>query len=95
MCDKAFPALSNLKRHEFGVHKRGRNLVCEECGKTGFVGPKNLNDHVLVKHSKEKPYQCHVCEKSYFLRGHLTCHIKRNHGKSDIVCDECDKIKEG
>ncbi|TBU19249.1 hypothetical protein CWI42_031250 [Ordospora colligata] len=66
-----------------------RNEFCcnvQGCGKT-FKRAAKLNDH-LNTHSKERPYKCDMCEKTYMKNSHLSVH-KKSHFSPEFKCSKC------
>lgn len=67
---------------DMGYHKKSHlpvdNLCkCEECGKS-FFSKANLRLH-MVRHQREKPFACDVCNLEFRLEGNLQRHMQRSH----------------
>ncbi|ADM11212.1 zinc finger domain-containing protein [Encephalitozoon intestinalis ATCC 50506] len=58
----------------------------EGCGKS-FSRKSKLNDH-FNSHTKNRPYKCDMCEKSYMKNGHLSVH-KKKHFPPELKCERC------
>ena len=56
-----------------GPHKYG----CPFCSKI-MRSAAEIKRHILV-HTKEKPYQCHICDYKSTQKGHVKSHIKAAH----------------
>ena len=68
-----------------------RNYSCEVCGKA-FTCKITLKNHMLRRHTTEKPFQCSDCGSSFACEQHLTTHARKAH--SDVrafVCPYCGK----
>ncbi|CAL1274871.1 unnamed protein product, partial [Larinioides sclopetarius] len=53
---------------------------CDTCGR-GFKASSNLRVHLRV-HTKERPYSCEICNKSFIYSSGLRSHKLRLH--SDV-----------
>lgn len=63
-CGKGFKAYSGLYDHDKSNHAVGENLpTCQVCGKY-FARRSRLLVH-MRKHSKERPFVCQRCGKTY------------------------------
>ena len=52
---------------------------------------KYLQQHILYKHSKSKPWKCNMCEYSHASKTGLNSHIRRNHEADNRrhICHIC------
>ena len=93
ICNKVFKERRTLLNHRYEVHYGGQSLVCEDCGKY-FPRRLSLKEHRAVHHSSNgRSFKCNLCERSYFLKGHLRDHMKKGHPTSlDHGCEECGKM---
>uniref|UniRef100_H2Z1F0 C2H2-type domain-containing protein n=1 Tax=Ciona savignyi TaxID=51511 RepID=H2Z1F0_CIOSA len=73
-----------LKIHLKHKHGFARSKLCEKCGYTATCA-SSFNVH-MAGHSKQRPYVCQVCEKTYKTRGNLRSHqVKTHENKSRTV----------
>lgn len=73
--------------------KRGKkNYICTECSRDCKSNSELLN-HMRV-HTKERPFSCKVCSKSYTQKSAVNAHIRRVHLKLkpiNATCSLCPK----
>ena len=43
------------------------------------------------RHTKDKPYQCDLCQKKFSLMSSLTTHKRRHTAEKPYECDVCEK----
>ena len=55
-----------------------------------FTHKSSLTKH-MMRHIREKSYQCPQCKKSFSRKGHITCQITTHTGERLYQCSECDK----
>lgn len=58
---------------------------CPHCDFTTPYNKSNLMNHIYAKHTAEKdrPYQCHKCERGFSQKLHLIKHLHRDHNIKD------------
>jgi len=94
-CPECGAKVKNLRNHMRFVHTpdEERKFQCQQCGK-GFDHMKNLDQHMMNKHLKLKPYNCRYgCEISYNDKSNRNHHERRQHGKLFISVEE-EKLKK-
>ena len=82
ICGHKTKLKDNLKQHLF-THTRISNYRCTypECGdNTYFVHRSNLDRHMRIKHSDEKPFVCDICGHKTKRKDHLKVHLLNRHG---------------
>ncbi|XP_055530699.1 zinc finger protein 391-like isoform X2 [Wyeomyia smithii] len=88
-CERSFTQKVNLevhlyKRHNVQVGNIARKTcVCEYCNKV-FDRPSTLQVHIR-KHTKERPFHCRDCPKSFASNSALASHIKHNHRGESLL----------
>lgn len=88
-CERAFTQKVNLevhlyKRHNVQVGNIARKTcVCEFCNKV-FDRPSTLQVHIRT-HTKERPFHCRDCPKSFASNSALASHIKHNHRGESLL----------
>ncbi|XP_055617079.1 uncharacterized protein LOC129762640 [Toxorhynchites rutilus septentrionalis] len=80
ICGKLLPHKHILKKH-MRIH--AQSYECHVCGKV-LQKKYTLKIHMRV-HTKEKPYQCELCEQRFMLKVQLKTHLLKVHG---VVLEE-------
>jgi hypothetical protein len=65
-------------------NKHFPSLKCEHCGDL-FPQKANLDAHIRVKHTGEKPYKCNHCDKAYPQMSNLKDHVSKHHPEALVV----------
>ncbi|GAA38554.2 zinc finger and SCAN domain-containing protein 21 [Clonorchis sinensis] len=63
-CQKCYPNLHCLRRHQKHVHTDEGRAVCDKCG-ASFFGQSALKNHLKAKHTNEDPFKCTQCERTF------------------------------
>ena len=74
---------------------------CTLCGRKGFATQATLQDHIRARHTKEKPFTCGICGKSFPATSHLAHHRVKKHSVNSkgekqpritFPCSQCGKV---
>ncbi|XP_045127424.1 zinc finger protein 423-like isoform X2 [Portunus trituberculatus] len=87
-CDRAFPRLSYLKRHE-QTHADQLPFRCEFCGRL-FKHKRSRDRHVKL-HTGDKKYKCCHCEAAFSRSDHLKIHKKTHDTQKPYQCSVCNR----
>ena len=74
------------------IHNYQNAFKCEVCGKE-FRVKKNLSEHNLVVHMKDKRIKCEYCGRGFPRKNKLKSHILSVHTSKDekpLSCNKCD-----
>ncbi|XP_069998347.1 gastrula zinc finger protein XlCGF57.1 isoform X1 [Penaeus vannamei] len=85
-CDSLHPSDSDQTSHEEGeacsqivkivernrAHRK-KTHICEMCSRV-YASKRTLNNHIREKHTKEKPYKCKACNKTFTMNMKLLIH---------------------
>ncbi|XP_053686604.1 zinc finger protein with KRAB and SCAN domains 7-like [Sabethes cyaneus] len=98
-CERAFTQKVNLevhlyKRHNVQVGNIARKTcICEYCNKV-FDRPSTLQVHIRT-HTKERPFHCRDCPKSFASNSALASHIKHNHRGESLLLQPAKRNMAG
>ncbi|XP_035219666.1 zinc finger protein 423-like, partial [Stegodyphus dumicola] len=87
-CDKAFPRLSYLKRHE-QVHSEHMPFKCDFCQRL-FKHKRSRDRHVKL-HTGDRKYRCGQCEAAFSRSDHLKIHMKTHDNAKPYQCAVCNR----
>ncbi|XP_077503009.1 zinc finger protein Lobe isoform X2 [Amblyomma americanum] len=87
-CDKAFPRLSYLKRHE-QVHSDRMPFRCDFCQRL-FKHKRSRDRHVKL-HTGDRKYRCSQCEAAFSRSDHLKIHMKTHDHAKPFQCAMCNR----
>ncbi|KAG5875785.1 hypothetical protein JTB14_023533 [Gonioctena quinquepunctata] len=86
-CDKNFPAIWNLRKHE-ATHAGKVTHTCHECGME-FTTYDTYRYH-CKKHTGRK-FLCPHCGRAFMQSVHLKYHMWTHTGIKKFKCDLCEK----
>ncbi|CAH8612532.1 unnamed protein product [Schistosoma margrebowiei] len=66
-----------------------RRYICRDCG-TSFRQNVHLRKHIMIQHTKVKPFSCPYCQYTTVEKSHLTVHIRTHTGERPFSCRECN-----
>uniref|UniRef100_T1J283 C2H2-type domain-containing protein n=1 Tax=Strigamia maritima TaxID=126957 RepID=T1J283_STRMM len=87
-CDRAFPRLSYLKRHEQS-HGDQMPFKCDFCHRL-FKHKRSRDRHVKL-HTGDKKYRCPHCEAAFSRSDHLKIHMKTHDTAKPFQCTTCNR----
>ncbi|XP_072943153.1 zinc finger protein 423 homolog isoform X2 [Epargyreus clarus] len=87
-CDKAFPRLSYLKKHE-QTHTDEMPFRCEFCARL-FKHKRSRDRHVKL-HTGDRKYRCAHCESAFSRSDHLKIHMKTHDNQKPFQCTVCNR----
>mmetsp|Transcript_10896 Transcript_10896/g.16251 ORF Transcript_10896/g.16251 Transcript_10896/m.16251 type:complete len:438 (+) Transcript_10896:172-1485(+) len=92
-CRKSFRLPSYLRRHIIYTHGPMKpNFRCRICG-VQFKTRDHQLRHSLV-HTRDKPYNCSFCNKTFRQRSQINVHVRITHKKGHIIfynCSVCER----
>ena len=78
---------SRVKSHYISRHCRQK---CPYCG--NILAVTSLEQHIIMQHTKQFSFVCHICSKGFVKQSLLTHHIDEEHIKElKHICDDCGK----
>ncbi|PNF38277.1 hypothetical protein B7P43_G11606 [Cryptotermes secundus] len=89
-CNKGFGAKHAMTKHE-RTHlpdEERLSYVCDVCGKR-FGYASTLDGHQRHVHQNERPFVCHICAKSFPIKGALTYHLTTHEVQDRVQCTQC------
>ncbi|XP_054279074.1 zinc finger protein 423 homolog [Macrosteles quadrilineatus] len=87
-CDKAFPRLSYLKKHE-QTHSEHMPFRCEFCSRL-FKHKRSRDRHIKL-HTGDKKYRCNQCDAAFSRSDHLKIHMKTHDNQKPFQCTICNR----
>jgi Zinc-finger associated domain (zf-AD)/Zinc finger, C2H2 type len=87
---------SHLKRNVHKIAAQDTKWTCAEC----FLVSKDkgsMLEHVRSVHTKERPFECSLCDRKFAVKRALTLHVREHKQDWSHVCNYCGKgflIKE-
>ncbi|GMR53176.1 hypothetical protein PMAYCL1PPCAC_23371, partial [Pristionchus mayeri] len=77
------------KKYTFTQRKTATFYHCAECNKT-FKHPSKIAEH-MRKHTRERPFLCHICGARFTQGGSLKVHERAHLGVLPYKCSYCDR----
>ena len=91
LCDKFFSNPHKVRRHERRFHEQSMQLKCKHPDCTfGTQDKRSLKNH-MTRHTGEKAYTCHLCDRAFSLNHAKELHIRNIHEEARrFRCDYVD-----
>ncbi|XP_031640589.1 zinc finger protein 423 homolog isoform X2 [Contarinia nasturtii] len=87
-CDKSFPRLGYLKKHEQS-HAEHMPFKCEYCARL-FKHKRSRDRHTKL-HTGDRRYRCPHCESAFSRSDHLKIHMKTHDNQKPFQCTVCNR----
>ncbi|XP_046661800.1 zinc finger protein 423 isoform X2 [Homalodisca vitripennis] len=87
-CDKAFPRLSYLKKHEQS-HTEHMPFRCDYCNRL-FKHKRSRDRHIKL-HTGDKKYRCSQCDAAFSRSDHLKIHMRTHDNLKPFQCTVCNR----
>lgn len=71
-------------------HKPFIAVRCDFCDYQSVI-KSHVKRHMMLKHTKERPFQCSICSKKFKLKHHLREHAQRHADAKLFQCKVCFK----
>lgn len=63
-------------------------FACPHCDYTSLQ-KCHVKRHIMCKHMREKPFQCHVCMRRFAQKQNLRTHFRLHTGEKPFQCNHC------
>lgn len=91
-CEKAFYKKEDLTRHN-RVHTDERPYQCSHAPcEIAFRTRRDVLMHEMMHHTKENPFSCTICEKSFKSGDELRQHSVVHSNSRPYSCVSCNKL---
>lgn len=81
-------ARSSQIESSLAVKSFGRAHKCPYCTyQTGNT--THLKNHIMFKHTNERPFPCSLCHKKFGLKTDLKLHMRTHTGEKPFQCHKC------
>ncbi|XP_049547208.1 zinc finger protein 423 homolog [Anopheles darlingi] len=87
-CDKTFPRLGYLKKHEQS-HTEHMPFKCDYCARL-FKHKRSRDRHTKL-HTGDRRYRCLHCEAAFSRSDHLKIHMKTHDNQKPFQCTICNR----
>ncbi|KAI6180631.1 hypothetical protein M3Y98_00741700 [Aphelenchoides besseyi] len=89
-CESTFGRPGGLRRHRLMVHT-DHKYTCpfEDCDHPGYKCSKALAAHIRSVHTKERPFACSTCGKTFIRKNDLKVHEETHNTEARYDCEYC------
>lgn len=79
--------------HYEDVHPNEKKWTCRFC-KQHFKDLRQVETHQRRKHTGERPFKCHLCDKFYYSEHARRTHLVYTHRETSacLPCEQCGKL---
>lgn len=89
-CERLFNSTGARENHERRHHTGVKPYKCLDCEDRSFFSKSEYNRHTKRMHSKERPFICKLCNKSFTINQDLRQHMRNIHENiRNFQCDIC------
>ncbi|GMR36632.1 hypothetical protein PMAYCL1PPCAC_06827 [Pristionchus mayeri] len=91
-CGIRFGRKGGLRRHLQMVHEN-QLFMCqfEGCTHPGYKCTKALAAHIRSVHTKDRPFKCMLCDRTFVRKNDLKTHEMTHQATATLICPSCNK----
>ena len=91
MCEKRFPAKSNLRLHKRNMHNVGATSTNTTVTNSNGDKTQQLTATAVASDRSSGDFKCMVCAKGFTEKSNLARHMFSHTGKRQYKCEICEK----
>lgn len=91
-CGIRFGRKGGLRRHMQMVHEN-QLYMCpfDGCTHPGYKCTKALAAHIRSVHTKDRPFRCMLCDRTFVRKNDLKTHEMTHQATASLICTDCNK----
>nr|XP_054762573.1 zinc finger protein 665-like [Lytechinus pictus] len=74
ICNKSFHSNEGWRKHMI-IHLGQGSFKCSVCSEQ-FTGKRELQNHMMRRHTTDRPFKCSLCDKTFISKSNLGSHEK-------------------